>query len=211
MFWKLRDKTKYSKLQLSLSGIISYIKYKIFFQWGSLPQILFWFGNIGPEISFTLLDWNACVIAILLIVLGDSSRANSWTGKQTECTRSLVVKTVRGRTSETKVPFYTTISQRFCRRWAWETEDQWGTRPCWSLTLLSESLCWPAAPQLGLNDYRPLALTSVVMEILQETGLDLLDRHICSLQFACWAQRSVYDAGNMVVQHSQSTHKRFHT
>lgn len=26
-----RDKTKYSKLQLSLSGIISYIKYKIFF------------------------------------------------------------------------------------------------------------------------------------------------------------------------------------
>lgn len=114
-----------------------------------------------------------------------------------------MVKTVRGRTSETKVPFHTTISQCFCHWWAWETEDQWGTRPCWSLTLLSESLCWPAAPQLGLSDYRPLALTSVVMKILQETGLDLLDRHICYLQFACWAQRSVYDAGNMVVQHTK--------
>ncbi len=112
------------------------------------------------------------------------------------------------------------------------------TRPRWCPTSLSEILCWPAGPHLhkdlqqitgtmqspfmlhhhpipkkskitGLNDYRPVALPSVVMKSFEKLVLahlkDITGPSLDPLQFAYRLNRSVDDAVNMglhyVLQH----------
>lgn len=65
----------------------------------------------------------------------------------------------------------------------------------------------------GLNDYRPVALTSVVMKVLERIVLahlkSITDPALDSLQFAYRANRSMYDAVNMalhyVLEHLDTT------